>query len=154
MLSHFPLNSRSTSKSTVLLFLCLEFCLTILDSDSCTDNPCQNNATCYDIIGGHICKCQSGYYGNNCEAREEAAQVTCPDVTCPDVTCPHVSCPDVTTAVPETVTSCPTPDPEPEVDYCTGSPCLNGGTCHNSTDGYVCTCPQYFFGGRCENGNV
>ena len=76
--------------------------------------------------------------------------VTRPDVTCPDVTCPDVTCPDVTTTAPETVTSCPTP--EQEVDYCAGSPCLNGGTCHNATGGYVCTCPEYFFGNQCQNG--
>ena len=38
------------------------------------------------------------------------------------------------------------------VNHCTGSPCLNGGSCRNLADGHVCSCPEGFTGSQCEQG--
>nr|XP_054768408.1 mucin-17-like [Lytechinus pictus] len=35
--------------------------------DECSSNPCQNNATCEDVINGYICECAEGFNGTNCE---------------------------------------------------------------------------------------
>lgn len=31
------------------------------------NGPCKNNGTCYSLIGGYTCTCQSGWQGENCE---------------------------------------------------------------------------------------
>jgi len=33
----------------------------------CESNPCQNNGTCVNGLDEHLCKCKSGFDGNNCE---------------------------------------------------------------------------------------
>ena len=78
-----------------------------------------------------------------------------PVITCPEVTnaTPCPSCPEVPTVVPETSTSCRSQEPEPEVDHCRDDPCLNGGTCYNTTAGYICLCPEYFSGNEYQTGN-
>ena len=37
------------------------------DINECSPNPCQNGATCVDLIGGHRCDCAQGYSGSSCE---------------------------------------------------------------------------------------
>ena len=37
------------------------------DINECSPNPCQNGATCVDLIGGHRCDCAQGYTGSSCE---------------------------------------------------------------------------------------
>ena len=37
------------------------------DIDECEGNPCQNGATCTDIINGYKCSCKAGYSGITCE---------------------------------------------------------------------------------------
>lgn len=36
------------------------------------------------------------------------------------------------------------------IDYCTSSPCLNGGTCVQEVGGYTCKCPSGYTGPNCE----
>jgi len=35
-------------------------------------------------------------------------------------------------------------------DACTSSPCLNGATCQDLVDDFICTCPHLYTGKRCE----
>ena len=35
--------------------------------DECESNPCQNNGTCSDQLGGFNCSCVPGFYGDRCE---------------------------------------------------------------------------------------
>ena len=37
------------------------------DGDECKSNPCQNGATCIDVVGNHTCRCRPGFRGHNCE---------------------------------------------------------------------------------------
>ena len=111
------------------------------------------------MIGSYICKCVTGHHGKNCQNKIEVS----PEKVCP--TTPVITCPEVNTATPcpacsempslliETSTSCPTEEPEPEVDHCRNDPCLNGGRCCNTTRGHVCMCPEYFTGDSCETGD-
>ena len=44
---------------------------------------------------------------------------------------------------------------EPEVDHCSGSPCINGGMCVNTADGnYTCLCRNQWTGPNCEIGEI
>lgn len=37
------------------------------DIDDCLPNPCQNNATCTDLVNDYQCNCVSGFNGTTCE---------------------------------------------------------------------------------------
>ena len=37
------------------------------------------------------------------------------------------------------------------IDHCYSHPCLNGGTCTDQQDGFMCSCPHLFNGTMCEN---
>lgn len=41
---------------------------------------------------------------------------------------------------------------EKEIQECNSSPCLNGGTCVEQIDTYLCNCAKGFYGNDCENG--
>lgn len=35
--------------------------------DECESSPCQNGATCHDLIGLYACECAAGFDGLDCE---------------------------------------------------------------------------------------
>ena len=37
------------------------------DINDCAPDPCQNGATCLDLVGSYRCDCKAGYTGSNCE---------------------------------------------------------------------------------------
>ena len=39
-----------------------------------------------------------------------------------------------------------------DIDECASNPCLNGGTCLDQENGYICNCPPGFTGVHCDNG--
>ena len=39
-----------------------------------------------------------------------------------------------------------------DIDECSSSPCLNGGTCIDHITGYVCSCVKGFKGRHCDYG--
>ena len=43
------------------------FPLYFSDVNECAPAPCQNGATCVDLVGRYRCDCVTGYSGNNCE---------------------------------------------------------------------------------------
>ncbi|KAI8515707.1 hypothetical protein Bbelb_065200, partial [Branchiostoma belcheri] len=38
-----------------------------------------------------------------------------------------------------------------DIDECSSFPCVNGGTCLDGDNSYICTCPQGYVGENCEN---
>lgn len=40
------------------------------DIDECASNPCDNNATCVDLVNDYRCDCRLGYSGTFCETRD------------------------------------------------------------------------------------
>ena len=44
-------------------------CIVLLSTDinDCIPDPCQNGATCKDLVGSYRCDCVAGYTGSNCE---------------------------------------------------------------------------------------
>ena len=45
-------------------------CVLFPDINECAPAPCQNGATCIDLLASYRCECKSGYSGNNCETGE------------------------------------------------------------------------------------
>ena len=39
-----------------------------------------------------------------------------------------------------------------DIDECANSPCLNGGTCADQVNGYVCSCQAEYAGLHCQKG--
>ena len=39
-----------------------------------------------------------------------------------------------------------------DINECAGSPCANGGTCHDQVGHFVCECPAGYEGTNCEIG--
>lgn len=46
-----------------------------IDIDECAPAPCQNAATCVDLVGNYRCDCVNGYSGSNCETSKSKLQV-------------------------------------------------------------------------------
>ena len=38
-----------------------------IDINECAGDPCQNGATCNDLVAKYSCDCIKGYEGDNCE---------------------------------------------------------------------------------------
>ena len=43
------------------------------DVDECVSNPCQNQGTCIDQLGGYICDCDVNFSGEHCELERPKA---------------------------------------------------------------------------------
>ena len=43
--------------------------------DECDSKPCQNNATCIDLVNSYRCQCIAGYTGNQCEKGEYTKRI-------------------------------------------------------------------------------
>ena len=135
------------------------------EDDACVSSPCDNGATCHDLLSGYVCECVENYHGKNCQLEvPQYPQTSCPEVTTDgissvnsskmtsdNVTCPSCpTCTEVSTVLLEPITHCPTP--EPEVDYCADAPCQHGGSCYNVTEGYLCACADGFTDDNCSTG--
>ena len=42
----------------------------------------------------------------------------------------------------------------PEIDECSSSPCLHGGSCIDEVNYYICNCPDGYEGTHCETGKA
>ncbi|XP_056156927.1 protein Z, vitamin K-dependent plasma glycoprotein b [Lampris incognitus] len=63
------------------------------DGDQCIPNPCLNEGSCTDRVGGFLCNCTQPYYGVNCELgsviKVETLLLKEPQVIAPDfIECP------------------------------------------------------------------
>ena len=51
----------------IIVIIIIIIIIIIIDINECSPNPCQNGATCVDLVGSYRCDCKSGYTGSNCE---------------------------------------------------------------------------------------
>merc|ERR1711936_291470 len=102
-------------------------------NNACDTAPCLNSGTCRSLAGGAFeCTCPSSFGGPFCE-RDLRTTTVAP----------------TTTPVPVTTKS-PT-STTPSGGICGNNPCLNGGTCKPTADGFSCTCTAGFTGRFCLN---
>ena len=50
-----------------IIFVFFIIPLRLSEVTECIEEPCMNNATCVDLIGGYSCICGPGWNGTNCE---------------------------------------------------------------------------------------
>jgi len=138
----------------------LRFPLSFTSNPLCqTSNPCQNNATCHNIINrnhsSYFCSCSHGFHGQHCEFYDSR----CNDYCSPSSICkptyrgnltgnrqPFCLCPIDTFGSTCSIKNNP----------CQPNPCLNQGRCLMQYDlsdinKYICLCANSFEGDHCEN---
>ncbi|XP_052259635.1 fibropellin-1-like [Dreissena polymorpha] len=116
---------------------------TSADIDECASAPCQNNATCFDLVNEYFCGCHVVYSGVNCQTDiDECLLRPCKNgVTCNDqIGWAKCTCkPGFTDEVCQT-----------DIDECAGAPCQNNATCFDLINEYFCGCHVGYNGVNCQ----
>ncbi|XP_071818340.1 uncharacterized protein [Apostichopus japonicus] len=124
----------------------------IVAGGACEGSPCYNSGSCIldeTDSRGHICECQIGFTGPNCE------EFVCKADTC---SINKICRLDIDDEDPNELYLCvctrPTYTGENcDMSPCTSDPCLNGGTCYDTnsiTTPFYCACARHYSGPRCE----
>ena len=130
--------------------LCERTCLAM--PTPCVSSPCQNGATCAEIVGELACLCGDGYTGATCDTAlgPPCASSPCQNGgVCSERTANTFSCACTGIWAGETCDS--------SSIVCESNPCQNGGTCTatfltSTTEAkrYTCTCPSGWTGIHCD----
>nr|XP_054769902.1 fibropellin-1-like [Lytechinus pictus] len=109
----------------------------------CIPDPCQNGATCVDLMNDFECICPSGYTGKICDIELDF----CGSGPCLNGgTCNADSNGYVCDCVAGwTGLRCDT-----NINECASDPCQNGATCVDGINEWACTCAAQYTGERCE----
>ncbi|XP_071493021.1 uncharacterized protein [Diadema antillarum] len=117
-----------------------------VDVDECESGPCENGATCADLIAGFNCTCAEGWTGQRCEEDvDECLSAPCLNGALCRQRAPGEGFACFCAQGFQGIVC--------EVDYdeCLSDPCLNGAQCVDLVDGFACTCPDGFSGELCES---
>ncbi|XP_041867078.1 protein delta homolog 2 isoform X2 [Melanotaenia boesemani] len=118
------------------------------DLSACSQQPCQNGATCVMQDSGDVtCLCPEGFHGPNCKRRTGP----CHQRRSP---CKNGGlCEDADGLAVEPACRCLAgftgPHCETDVDDCLMMPCANGATCLDGVNRFSCVCPAGFTGRFC-----
>ena len=138
----------------------LRFPLSLTSNTLCqTSTPCQNNATCHDVINqnhsSYFCSCSSGFHGQHCEFYDSRCNDYCSTSSICKPTYrgnltgnrqPFCLCAIATFGSTCSIKNNP----------CQPNPCFNEGHCLMQYDlsdinKYICVCTNSFEGNHCEN---
>ena len=114
-----------------------------INIDECSDNPCQNNGTCVELVNGFACECPGGFEGDTCEINvDECSENPCQNnATCVD-------------GINGFACECPAgfqgDTCEINIDECSENPCQNNGACVDGIDEFTCECAPGFRGETCD----
>ena len=121
--------------------------------DFCDGHPCGIHGVCYNTTESWICKCTSGFTGDNCSIGEkESKKETQKDF--PKICLNKYSSIKRLTNF-QYLFYFPYYLPleiSPDIDHCAGDPCGIHGVCYNTTDGWICKCTSGFTGDNCTIG--
>ncbi|KAG5680801.1 hypothetical protein PVAND_010286 [Polypedilum vanderplanki] len=120
-----------------------------IDIDDCASTPCQNNATCIDLVNDYKCECEgTGFTGENCE--NDIDECLTENISCGGLgTCINTKgsykcqCNEGMCG-----SDCNLVDPCQENE----SPCMNGGKCIETCvtfPDYRCQCVDGYAGKNC-----
>ena len=103
--------------------------------NECASNPCQNSATCTDLVAEYRCTCPAAFVGPTCS--QPYCQVS------------NNTCRNGGTCYGAGQCRCPArfSGADCSTDRCDVMACNNGGNC---TANGTCSCPQGFIGTTCE----
>ncbi|XP_055875332.1 uncharacterized protein LOC106069146 isoform X3 [Biomphalaria glabrata] len=139
----------------------------------CQSSPCQNGGTCLRESDSFSCQCTDGFEGSLCqiEIKTEKNETTCESIdvcqsamkeyfchwcSSSNASCTHISCLKKCrnflniTLEERLLCQCFCNETTTENECLLYDPCLHGGTCTNTTDGYSCLCPTGWTGQVCE----
>ena len=120
-----------------------------IDIDECASQPCSDNTvSCIDGRGYFYCECEAGWRETTCI--EEVVACSSSQNVCADRDLCFVS--DGTSkcdCAPDEAWNSTTLECA-QLDRCASSPCVNGGTCTDSTYWFTCLCPVGFAGVSCQ----
>ncbi|MGH0171406.1 UNVERIFIED_CONTAM: hypothetical protein FKN15_061281 [Acipenser sinensis] len=146
-------------------------CATKVKSNPCNPNPCQNQASCYNVGGDYYCACSEDYEGKNCSNFKDHCKNTPCEVidSCTiavatnstqeglryissNVCGPHGQCisqpgGNFTCACEKGFTGIYCHE---NVNDCITNPCKNGGTCIDGINSFQCFCHDGWEGNLCE----
>ncbi|XP_055854363.1 protein crumbs isoform X1 [Episyrphus balteatus] len=120
-----------------------------LSINQCQFQPCQHGGTCLDKKSNFQCICAPGFSGIFCELGPPCPQ--CPiDSDCiggkcickPGTTGPIGHCIPISTPTPQSRSA--------QLNACSNSVCLNGGTCTGNASNSTCICASGYSGFNCE----
>ncbi|XP_036382029.1 protein crumbs homolog 2-like [Megalops cyprinoides] len=124
-----------------------------INIDECESAPCQNGASCEDLVNAYKCACLPGFTGTHCEVEVDECEshpcqngALCEDGIA-DYTC---HCPAVEPGeVPWGGRNC-----DVRLVGCQDHQCENGATCwphfSEGEHGYSCLCPPGFYDEHCS----
>eukprot|EP00117_Sycon_ciliatum_P031556 scpid49684/ scgid24659/ len=154
-------SERSMLSQTLLLRFLLVLLVMGLSAGQSSPPPCTTGScgfgTCDTVL--FICICSPGYTGPDCSAPNTAPVATTPYAGIGASTDPPTYQPQTAYSTsaqplatsPEVITT--SASSTPFQDPCVSSPCLHpAATCVTvpSLNGFICSCPAYFTGNRCE----
>lgn len=113
-----------------------------VDIDECIPKPCQNNATCLNLLNNYNCTCTPGYTGKNCHIDiNECVQNPCLNGRCLD----KVGMYQCDCYPGYNGTNC-----ENDIEWCAGVNCQHGGRCEDLNTTFTCHCLPGYTGKMCE----
>ena len=99
--------------------------------DECASNPCENGATCNNLVGSFTCACVLGF-----------EDVTCGSTYYVHV---HVHCSHLIFQLNEKLFFV-----SANIDDCANTPCANGAQCVDEVNGFTCQCESGYTGSSCD----
>ncbi|MBN3286704.1 SNED1 protein, partial [Polyodon spathula] len=136
--------------------------------DPCSSSPCGNGGTCFHYIGKYKCECAGGFTGRHCENVLCVSEMDCGapvqvkhaqvqyTSSLPGSSALYTCHPGFTPVPGATVSICggqgawSQPPVCEEINECLSQPCLNGGTCKDRVNTYLCACEEGFAGPNCQ----
>ncbi|GAB6028286.1 hypothetical protein CHUAL_002464 [Chamberlinius hualienensis] len=115
-----------------------------MNINECLSVPCQNNASCVDLINGVKCVCSYHWTGEFCEQE----QLVCSSELCSNrgICLGNISHHECYCAPDYHGLWC-----QLQYDECLPQPrCQHGGTCIDGINGFICACPHTYTGIQCE----
>ena len=57
------MQQQSICLKLIVVVVIFDFDCLLTEINECASNPCQNGATCVDVVHGFVCQCANGYEG-------------------------------------------------------------------------------------------